>query len=647
MTVPRNAQSAALLKSSQVLAETPAIDAHEKRTLSDAYKPRPVQRGIVSVIVNCLVDLLLLAGCLGFLSFAILVKTHDGAPLRQKPDFYAGLLAASRYGPTIFPILFAAVVGRTIKSTIQWRLQRGEHIRVLDLLASSTTVGGAVTSQISLRRASILGMALIVLWSLSPIGGQASLRLVSVGNETATMGVRYVVPSVSMFPWSGSNAPARKPLLDAMFSTLLLGSAASRAAPTDIWNNVKIPMMEILEEDTSMAADGWYSVEGNQTEYASLVGVPISPLRDTPATQFLTLSTWYWTLDCRNLSSDNVWILIQSSQSLNTTSAQTWHSGVCSASGAGTGCLLSDTGRNNYSMNDAGRSPRQLFFSAENYNARSLFVSQSAAVCSMYTSYIDVQVACIGRQCAVHKARRSLTPQSDEKWTVFDCASCWVYGIPQFDQFSDMFTSSLVPGYGTSRQTLVSGYLADPSTPFSQQDYPPASQLPPKTYSIRVSQLLNTFWTALSGTSVLASGLGTREGNETGSYWDVAFNITSTDGSVITPSSVLQCHKGWWATSLWTSSLLVVVCLLAPLLRLLVGNPEVALNFSSLVRDNAYVAASSLGSSLDAPARARSMGEIRLRFGDVRPDGDVGHVALGSVDDATAVWRVRKGRKFE
>ena len=551
----------------------------------------------------------------------------------------------------MFPIVFAAIAGRAIKIVIQWRLQRGERVRVLDLLASSTTVSGAVTAQFAVRRASVLGFAFIALWSLSPIGGQASLRLVSAGNETTTIPFRYVVPPGSLYSWqSGSDAFSRKPLLDSMFTTLLLGSADSRTTYADIWNNVKTPTIEALEANRSADGEGWYSVQSGATEYASLVGIPLSPLPDTLLSASLSIETWYWTLDCHNMSSDNIWILQQTLQQEGAVAGftnQTWRSGTCMLYGAGTGCLYSDMGRNNYSAFDASRPRRQIYFSAEDYGVTSARTSTSAAICGIRTTYVEMQVACSGRDCRAARVRRSLSPLSTPDWTVFDCASCWTFGIPQFGFFAQAFTSSIKPGNGAARQTPVSGYIADPSAPLGGGTYPPASTLPSETYSTRVAQLLNTYWLALGGTSALASGLGDKvNGSNAGSYWDVNFNTTETKGLLIQPNAVLQCHKGWWAASVLASSVLLLICLLAPLLRMWISNPELAMNFSSLTRDNAYVAGSTLGSSLDAPDRVRLMGDRKVRLGDVRPEEEIGHMALSSVDANAVAGRVLKRRHY-
>src|SRR2546423_5123300 len=79
--------------------------------------------------------------------------------------------------PTVFSIMFAAIVGRALKSICLWRLQEGERIGLLDAMLGSMTITNAITTQISLRSLHFVGILLVLLWALSPVGGQASLRV--------------------------------------------------------------------------------------------------------------------------------------------------------------------------------------------------------------------------------------------------------------------------------------------------------------------------------------------------------------------------------------------------------------------------------------------------------------------------------------
>ena len=60
----------------------------------------------------------------------------------------------------------------------------------------SLTIFGTVELQVMLRTFDMLGIGLILLWALSPLGGQASLRLLETGKQptSLTQVVSYLNP---------------------------------------------------------------------------------------------------------------------------------------------------------------------------------------------------------------------------------------------------------------------------------------------------------------------------------------------------------------------------------------------------------------------------------------------------------------------
>ena len=94
-------------------------------------------------------------------------------------------------GPSVFPIVFACVIGRTAHSILLWRLGKGEYIGTLDLLAGSTSLTSTVTTQLKLRFIGLLGIALMFIWAFSPVGGQASLRAMTTGLRLDTSSASF------------------------------------------------------------------------------------------------------------------------------------------------------------------------------------------------------------------------------------------------------------------------------------------------------------------------------------------------------------------------------------------------------------------------------------------------------------------------
>lgn len=66
---------------------------------------------------------------------------------------------------------------------------------------------------------------------------------------------------------------------------------------------------------------------------------------------------------------------------------------------------------------------------------------------------------------------------------------------------------------------------------------------------------------------------------------------------------------------------------------------------SSLTRDNPHFATSLLGSSSlrDGEQRARKLGNTRVQIRDVRPDAEVGHIALAEEELRSHNLRDKRG----
>lgn len=68
-------------------------------------------------------------------------------------------------------------MGRCSKYLGLFLAERGTTLGRLEQLVGSTSVFAALERQISLRRFSVVGYVLTIIWLLSPLGGQSALRL--------------------------------------------------------------------------------------------------------------------------------------------------------------------------------------------------------------------------------------------------------------------------------------------------------------------------------------------------------------------------------------------------------------------------------------------------------------------------------------
>jgi hypothetical protein len=168
--------------------------------------------------------------------------------------------------------------------------------KTLEALLSSQSVWSTIESQLSLRQASLTSALLLSLWCLSPLGGQASLRILH--KTTAVTSTSVPLRYLSTGPASAIIASSPKnSIADLAFSTAITPSADVQPRPEDLWGNIKIPRLESLTEAADN--DGWIAVPNNVSpeDYSSLLGLPVVGRPRNTELAFNVESTYY-TTDC-------------------------------------------------------------------------------------------------------------------------------------------------------------------------------------------------------------------------------------------------------------------------------------------------------------------------------------------------------------
>jgi hypothetical protein len=193
------------------------------------------------------------------------------------------------------------VVGRLSIKLASFKIERGTTLGFLERLVGSQTVGGAILTQFRLWPLSFLAFGLILLWLLSPLGSQAILRTLSttLTSINSTTNITYI--STRQPSYSGTSQFYNEWFsgFAGLFGASLLASQPVKVGPSDLWGNVKIP---ILSNTTS---SDWSPVPQDDTvTYTSLFGIPISgPSSETGNTTF-TIESTYISLSCFNRTSN-------------------------------------------------------------------------------------------------------------------------------------------------------------------------------------------------------------------------------------------------------------------------------------------------------------------------------------------------------
>lgn len=250
---------------------------------------------------------------------------------------------------------------------------------------------------------------------------------------------------------------------------------------------------------------------------------------------------------------------------------------------------------------------------------------------------------CDGVLCTTTHLRRSMLSHPPAAWTPLDGAN----GL-DFARFASIFVSLMIGHPNTI--TAVQTYFLHPQDPFNMRSSQPLYTLAPDVYASRLAQLLNTVWTAAMGMSAIAEGLDTTNATsdpdiEASVYGRALY--ANTTGMRYTTEQVLRCHYGWLVASLIATFVMLIAVVATPIIRLRRRGPEFTVSVANIIKDSQFVEVPATGSYLDSQKRTNLLRDVRIQFGDVEPDRDVGYLAVASVGGAREVARARKGRLYD
>ncbi|KAF2736798.1 hypothetical protein EJ04DRAFT_562072 [Polyplosphaeria fusca] len=573
--------------------------------------PNILHRGGWISALSCTGDIIVVMTSIVFLVYASFVIHNDGVPVTEVPNLPT-LKDAARYGPTIFPILFAAIVGQAMHAIAHWRLENGERMKVLDQLLGSTGLFSTVITQFKFRNMGFTGAGLVILWLLSPLGGQASLRVLDFGSETLTQShnIYYLdrrseyQPAqqtmqgldISESVWVGSQ----------LYMASVAGTRAVKESGMDIWGNLKIPMLERL--DTVQEPDGWHKIDHTKNvTYSSLIGVPLSLLSQSANTTF-NLEYPYWTLDCpvrqkANFSDPRqTWLLPGENVTAISGADDGWEVGTSGTWGIST---LSA----GFQENDKNLTNRVFYYKGYDDDSGKT-MSASKAQCSMSTTYVEVSAICIARNCTVDRMRPSTQPHPP---------SAWALGIEPTTHlfFYDFHKAAALETFRTP--TPIQRYFRNPiAVGLLTSGIPPESAIGKESLTYNLS-------------------------------FDRAYYLRSnaTETRVV---ATVKCQRGWLAALYIATAAMLLAGVFGLVLEFSRKAPGFALNISSLTRDNPYIVLPRGGSTLDSIDRSRLLQDVRVRLGDVKPGDPVGYIAIASCDEKGRVVRLsglERSRTFE
>jgi hypothetical protein len=542
-------------------------------------------------------------------------------------------------GPTIYPILFASVVGRATYAILLWRLEKGEKIGTLDILAGSTSLTSTVVSQFQLRLVSFVGIGLVAIWILSPVGGQSSFRQISFGpsNDPEDASFQYLVPGAYM--WTPLDFGFSL-IIDQTYVAALLNAVAN-GSPRDSWGHVKVPRIEHYEHTSSPSRDGWYNTtSGPRDSYSSLIGIPMNVTEPAESAHYInyttTIDAMYFHLDCDMLPFQEDPVFENHGD-----------------------CWLGYTYWNESSIERAKLPPDELrpfAFGLDGGPDLGPILNYSLS-CTVESAYVEVEVSCATHDtCAASRVRRSKLDPSPPP-----VAYTWLdLERDDMNTMWDTITWGTTPGL----QNLSLAYLWNPENPIAPVLEVPSSE----DASIRVEQMLNTYWAAMNNRMVSLGSIGNDttwlDNNISWPFQDGSQNMDLFDdnnpkqvearqkartwlskGKKLDNTEIFKAHWGWVVALLLSSTVLIAASLIPFYIRCFLSqSPGILMNFSSLaIRDNVYLAPPATGTYLGAADRLRYLKDVRIRFGDVDEGNGTGTLAIARLGEVAAL---KKGRKY-
>lgn len=516
---------------------------------------------------------------------------------------------------------------------------------MLDVLAGSISLTSTVTSQVQLRIIRPFGLAMIAIWMLSPVGGQASFRQMTVKSKISSQpaGFTYMVPGGNILPMGSLYHGANQ--VNTIFLSAMISRASMEGAVLDAWGNVKVPRIEHYENSSIADGEGWYLTRnGNRDTYSSIIGVPMYGINSSDFIDYnLNIETMYLNSDCSLLSASEYDFEI-----LRT---------AYNVSGEGAIIWWTDNTTHRATMAPDDLKPFVFPYSLNEYDAVKGLIQ-----CAMETSYVEVNIACpTSLTCAASKIRRSRMPHPPPAYTQLDLGLM----LPEeYGSTWEVLAKSYITScsnYALSTTPPNEVFLLTSENPTTSKIVKPSEPVSAHAIATRLGQLLNAYWTWIHGRISIPGGLSDQTSyvNNTISwpYQDTYVRERSgffsrtwpAEGSKSTKTNIIVAHIGWNIALCIAASVLIIASLLPPFIRyFFTRGPDLMMNISSLAtRNNPYILLPANGSFLNASDRSRFLQNTRVRFGDIDGTAEYGSLAISSMANATDVTRIRKGRSYQ
>lgn len=615
--------------------------ASQAPTLSHPFWSRHISLATVIFLGDLLITL---APCL-FLVLAVEAVLADES---NSADWGRAVKEAAKVSPTIFPVVFAAIVGRLMRSLALWHAERGASLGMLEQMSGSQNLVAALERFVLLPGVSYWSYFIALLWMLSPIGGQSSMRVntsaqVSSLNTTTVFYFNNAGDGVnSVFAGTGISSMKETTLNGVLHSCML---SLRRSKQHDMWGNVKIPFLHHTEAYANGKQDDeWYafSQASYQAQHSAMTGVVISGLKNEMDTQF-TMQSSYFNVTCpqpryfpmdkstngtaryggfvewagdllvqKNLSQDLFTFMVGNNAVWNSYLIETnWGTPSCESDG-----------------------PFSIVFASQ--GARQIEIA--GYKCTVNRVAVESDVLCKNTDCQVRRIRPSQTNSS-------------INDLPFPAQNSSIPANMfkwLSSATWISDKSLVSPidwYISGSDTPFPRVDMSDLQGLDVSyrnvstdTVAQRLASLINTGYQASHQLSAL-----TQPASENATALSLSLNPSTASLGlgytvVAAIATTVSIQTRYVASTMWVGITIIVALILllcgifGMVLKYGVQCPDILGYVSSMTRDNPSFEYVASGDRLDGLERARQLRHLKVQIVDTRPLDEQGNVTLRYMD---------------
>ncbi|KAH8732326.1 hypothetical protein GQ44DRAFT_669581 [Phaeosphaeriaceae sp. PMI808] len=515
--------------------------------------------------------------------------------------------AITLLSPTIFPIIYAAILGKMLRRIGLFKAERGTTVGDLERLIGCQSIFSTFERQISLRRFDMLGIAILLSWLLFPVGGQASLRLLSTKPYIINYNTTIQYYPIEFYPKasylrSSETAQEKWSLFAPLYMTAIQTSRQSLYTPMDFYGDVKIPDINRITKEYVAIADTnyrWYPI-GNDTmlNYTSILGIPTIGTAERRNCSFGLISH-YWEVNCKSMD-NGISLLWQSIFPANTTKIE---------AKSPTFQIRVDKSQSSFGHIKFEYLSRQTESIAPNRTF--------SATCNASPRVVESQVKCHDGSCAVRAIRR-VDRKPVDVWGEISPLSAFL-NISQWMPGADLGSTQGI----ISTSELIEHWIMDPYLTTIDEPFVRLDIMDPQTFNHRLQIAINTFWDASIGMIPRASNLRAR-GNA------LAWNRTDAEVTEY-KGEVYSCSIALAVLTIAISLSLFVAANVSTLLGILTRTPDILGFVSVSARDNPYFKRH-VTSYLSGLETARALRDVRVRVGDVKSEEKVGHIALATLD---------------